>query len=303
MRLIIRFAGLHTPAPLLETPSLALQELAGSTVIGHILTEVKDMLADEVILLTGGDGPRIAAWIQGWDAGLAVRVIETAETAALGACLMALEPVLDARPVLLIQGNLITQANYPAVANAGAAIVAVAAPAQEPGALYFRQGTDMLRAVEGAPAAATPAELLGGHGREHTSQQATLSFDAGTVPGLLAANARLLTLGRGSEDAIERSYVEDFTVIPPVYLHESAEIENAVLGPFVHVGAGAAVRSSVLRNTIVNAGGQVRQVVLDGALVGEGARLHGRARASVVPAGATLQHDGVEHQKTGQADE
>jgi hypothetical protein len=51
------------------------------------------------------------------------------------------------------------------------------------------------------------------------------------MEGLLFANARLLGLGYGSEDAVERSYVEDFTVIPPVFLHETAEIENSVVGP------------------------------------------------------------------------
>jgi glucose-1-phosphate thymidylyltransferase len=105
---------------------------------------------------------------------------------------------------------------------------------------------------------------------------------------LLAANARLLTLGHGSEDAIERSYLEDFTVIPPVFVHETAVIEYAVLGPFVHVEAGAVVRNSVLRSTLIGVDALVEYALLDGAAVGDGAQLRGAAQALVLAAGEML---------------
>ncbi len=54
--------------------------------------------------------------------------------------------------------------------------------------------------------------------------------DAGTPEAILNTNARLLSVGYNTHDALERSFSENFTIIPPVYLPESANIE-AKTGP------------------------------------------------------------------------
>lgn len=92
---------------------------------------------------------------------------------------------------------------------------------------------------------------------------------------LLLVNHRLLGFGRHSEDAIERSYGEDFTVLTPVYLHEDATIDSAVVGPYTSIASGATVRSSVVRNSIIGPGAVVVDSVLDGAIVGAEAVVQG----------------------------
>ena len=108
-------------------------------------------------------------------------------------------------------------------------------------------------------------------------------LDAGNPENILNSNRRLLGMGyNSSPDAIDRSYAEDFTVLPPVFLHDDAVIDSCVIGPYVSVGAGAVLKNSVIRNSVIDAGAQVENCVLDGALVGENARLTGRTKAMFV---------------------
>lgn len=97
---------------------------------------------------------------------------------------------------------------------------------------------------------------------------------------LLTLNHRLLGFGRSSEDAIERSYGEDFTVLTPVSLAETATIDRAVIGPYATIGAGAVVRGSVVSNTIIGPGATVEDAILEGAIIGDGAVVRGRRWAS-----------------------
>lgn len=104
---------------------------------------------------------------------------------------------------------------------------------------------------------------------------------------LLDGNARLLSFGRSSAEAIERSYSEEFTVIPPVYIHEDATIESAIIASHTSVGAGATVRNAILHRCLVAAGAVVENVVLEGALIGENAIVSGALPSLILPDGHT----------------
>lgn len=99
---------------------------------------------------------------------------------------------------------------------------------------------------------------------------------------LLEANARLLGLGSGSQNAIERSYVEDFTVLPPVYIDDSALVFGSIIGPYASVEARAKINNSIVSNSIIGAGATINNILLDGALIGEGATVNGRSEALLV---------------------
>lgn len=103
--------------------------------------------------------------------------------------------------------------------------------------------------------------------------------DTGQPQNMLTANARLLAVGYSTPEAIERSYAEDFTVLPPVFLHPDATVEGSVIGPYVSIEAGATVRGAVLRNCVIEGQAVVENCVLDGALVGEHCDVQGQPRA------------------------
>ena len=106
--------------------------------------------------------------------------------------------------------------------------------------------------------------------------------DAGKPDATLYTNRRLLSLGYGSDNAIERGYAEEFTVIPPVFIHPTAEISNSIIGPYASIEADAVVRNSIVRNSIIDPGAQVESCILDEALVGERAQVTGSGRALFV---------------------
>jgi glucose-1-phosphate thymidylyltransferase len=116
-------------------------------------------------------------------------------------------------------------------------------------------------------------------------------LDAGNPKTILATNARMMGLGHGTHDAIERGYGEGFTVIPPVWIAESAEIEASVIGPYVHIDENVVVRRAVLSNTIVDPGAKLENCVLNHALVGENATVKGKPSKLFIGDNAYIKPD------------
>lgn len=106
--------------------------------------------------------------------------------------------------------------------------------------------------------------------------------DAGNPEAILKTNARLLAVGYASQDALERSYAEGFTVIPPVYIHPTADIDAAVIGPHASIDADVRITNAVVRNSIIDTGAEIDNCVLESALVGERAKVSGRGKALFV---------------------
>jgi glucose-1-phosphate thymidylyltransferase len=65
-------------------------------------------------------------------------------------------------------------------------------------------------------------EILLEEGAKIATMEIRLWTDAGQPQNILETNARLLSMGHNTPDAIERSYAEDFMVVPPVYIHPNA---------------------------------------------------------------------------------
>jgi glucose-1-phosphate thymidylyltransferase len=72
-------------------------------------------------------------------------------------------------------------------------------------------------------------------------------------------------------------------VIPPVFIHPSAEVEYSVIGPHTSLGMGCQVRSSIVRDSILADSAQVTDAILEGSLVGSKAQI--KRRAGVINAG------------------
>ena len=106
--------------------------------------------------------------------------------------------------------------------------------------------------------------------------------DAGTPDSILQTNARLLAVGFNSPDALERSYSEGFTVVPPVFIHPTADIEASIIGPYASIDANVRISNAVVRNSIIDTGAEIDNCILDQALVGEKAKVTGRGKALFV---------------------
>jgi glucose-1-phosphate thymidylyltransferase len=113
------------------------------------------------------------------------------------------------------------------------------------------------------------------------TEKVNVWLDAGTPEALLETNRYLLDNGRNnSEEASKR---DKAVIIPPVYVHPTAMIENSIIGPFVSIGAGAFIRTSIIRDSILEDEAQVTEVILESSLIGRQAQI--QRRAGVINAG------------------
>lgn len=99
-------------------------------------------------------------------------------------------------------------------------------------------------------------------------------LDAGTPQDVLSTNRYLLDHGRAnSQEAATR---EGVTIIPPVYIHPGAKVQNSVIGPYASINDCCIVNSSIIRNTILEDNAEVTDTILDSSLIGCEAHIQGR---------------------------
>jgi len=96
-------------------------------------------------------------------------------------------------------------------------------------------------------------------------------YDAGKPDTLLETNLHVLSTTRGRSPAA----AEGVTVHEPVHVAEGVTLENAEIGPNVTLSAGATVRGSKLRDTIVGEKAVIEGCDLHDSLIGRDARVTG----------------------------
>ena len=159
------------------------------------------------------------------------------------------------------------------------------------GFYYFQDAQALLSAVDeqmrrdlqlkGEYYLADAINIMLERGLKMRTQQVDIWLDAGTPEALLETNRYLLEHGEdNSAQAMQRS---GMVVIPPVFIHPTAQVSHSIIGPHVSLGAGCLVDRSIIRDSILEDEAETDQVILDGSLVGRRAHLH--RRSSVINAG------------------
>jgi glucose-1-phosphate thymidylyltransferase len=159
------------------------------------------------------------------------------------------------------------------------------------GFYYFKQAEQLISAIEeqmhrdiqlkGEFFLADAVNIMLERGLKMRTEKVDIWLDAGTPESLLETNRYLLENGHSnSQEAAER---KDVVIIPPVFIHPSAQIHGSVIGPHVSVGACAEIRHSIVRNSILEDEAQVTDVILESSLIGRQA--HIQRRAGIINAG------------------
>jgi glucose-1-phosphate thymidylyltransferase len=73
----------------------------------------------------------------------------------------------------------------------------------------------------------------------------------------------------------------DVKIVEPVLIHESAEISNSVIGPFVSIGANCKITNSQITESIVESDCEISNAALDHSLIGRHALVTGRGDGHV----------------------
>jgi glucose-1-phosphate thymidylyltransferase len=290
-----------------------LLNVAGNTIVGHLLNLMSDITTEEVIFVVGNKGNEIDAWIRQNYPHLDAHFVVQAEPLGQAQAVALCRDFLDGGEVLVASGASLLNLNYKQISEPGADGVILVQEVDEPhdavavltdekdvvtgfvekadgpghnrvvtGYYWFRNGRSLLQFLPQNETIRDVCQQMLTQGAVLKAKTTFFWMDTSRPESLLEANKRLLGMGYGSDDAVERSYAEDFTALPPVFIHESAVVTNTVIGPYVSIAAGATIKDAIVRNSIIDAGAAVTDCILDGALIGENCQITGQSKALFV---------------------
>jgi glucose-1-phosphate thymidylyltransferase len=107
-------------------------------------------------------------------------------------------------------------------------------------------------------------------------------LDTGTIEATLETNRYLLERMQASKltgshaSNPQTLQMPDVKINQPVYLHETAQIKNSEIGPYVSVGANCKITGSRIENSIIEADCEITNTALKGSMVGRQAIVRGK---------------------------
>ncbi|MCI0329556.1 MAG: NTP transferase domain-containing protein [candidate division Zixibacteria bacterium] len=319
MKVVIPVAGEGTRMrPLTDFVPKPLLEVAGDTILGHLLRGLKGLPIEELIFVVGFKKEMIIDYVR-TRVKTKVRFVEQERPAGLGYAINLTLPHVERGPLLILLGDTILELDWKPVLQAkenllglkevtepqrfGVAelqdgrIIGLEEKPEKPKSNSAIVGPYFIRELELFKECL--AELVAGPPGKNGEWQITDGllkmikrgsvfqplwidgwFDCGKPETLLETNRHLLSHLR------EVSPRPGSTITPPCFVAPSAVVESSTIGPFVSIGERAAVRLSTLRNSIVSAGARVANAVLEDSVVGAGATVTGRNGRVTVGASA-----------------
>lgn len=310
MKAIIPVAGIGTRLrPHTHTIPKALVQVAGKPILGHILDELSPLGIRDVVLVTGYMGERVESYVDGAYPDLAVCYVQQEERKGLGHAIHLTEQCVETGPALIVLGDTIVTADFSAlvggnrtligvkevdhperfgvvVVESGKVTSLVEKPDVPPSrlaivGLYYIVDTGLLfeclnEVVEkdirtkGEYQLTDALLLMLERGEDMGVFPVEGWHDCGRPDTLLETNRFLLRRSGGNGGQLPGSIV-----LQPVAIDPTAVVERSVVGPFVSVAAGATIRDSVVRDSILNVNSCVERSLLSGSLIGEGAMVKG----------------------------
>ena len=307
---VIPVAGVGTRLrPHTHTQPKVLLHVAGKPILAHILDDLPKLGIHEAVLIVGYMGEQIQAYVARHYAGLKVHYAFQPERLGLGHAVSLALPHVGERPVLIILGDTIFEADLGKVLSGGVASIGVK-PVDDPrrfgivetngsgrvtrlvekpehpssnlaitGIYYFTVGKPLFEALDelqrkdirtkGEFQLTDAMQILVERGETLTTFPVEGWYDCGKTETLLETNRVLLTK-RGGRVAIEGSVVH-----PPVAVAPGAVVENCILGPHASVAAGAKLRNAIVRDAIINENAVVEDILIEGSVLGENAVVRG----------------------------
>jgi glucose-1-phosphate thymidylyltransferase len=153
------------------------------------------------------------------------------------------------------------------------------------GFYYFRSGEALVKAIEEQFSRqimlkdeyflADAINVMIEHDAYFRIEQINTWLDAGTPEALFDTNHYLLENGYANNSGSDSE--KGVAIIPPVFIHPSAEVESSVIGPNVSIGANCKIGNVVIRNAIVDAETHLYDLVLKDSLIGRHVNIQGQA--------------------------
>jgi len=149
------------------------------------------------------------------------------------------------------------------------------------GCYYFKSGENLMAAIEEQIQEdlklknefflADAINILLERGALMRVENVDIWLDTGTIDATLETNAILLK--RMDARPEERPGVK---IQPPVFIHPTAEISEAVIGPDVSIGADCKISQAVIQDSIIAEGTHITQAALTHSLIGSNCVVEGQ---------------------------
>jgi glucose-1-phosphate thymidylyltransferase len=294
--------------PHTNTTPKAMLSVAGQPILGHILDQIAAVKPERVVLVVspGPMGDRVRAYAA-TRKDLAVSCVAQDEPLGLGHAVAQAREAVGRAPILILLGDTIVRADLRDLVSGGSKVgvkevddprrfgvavvkdgrvVSLVEKPEHPESnlalvgLYYLEDSpmlfDSLAQLERSGKRTRGEIQLTDALAEMLSRGLVLRpfpvegwYDCGKTDALLETNRALLD---ASGNHVERPGV---VIVPPVALDPTADVLHSVIGPHASIGARAHVRRSVVRNSIVNEGATVEDVLLEMSVVGENTVVRG----------------------------
>ena len=294
----------HTrPKPLLH--------VAGKPILGHILDQLSGLGIERIVLIVNHLGEQITEYVRELGLFAQVESVVQEELLGLGYAVLLAQPVVGQDPMLVVYGDTIFRADLRQVLGSEPDAALGTKQVEDPSrfGVLVEEGGEVVRLVEKPTEFVSDRAIVGVNyirnsgllfqcleklvadgvttrgeyqltdalqwmvddGARITSFPVEHWFDCGTLKSLLATNRHLL------EGMAAPEHARESVIVPPVHIAAGAQVRRSVLGPYVSVGDGVVLDGVIARDTIIGAGAQVSNVLLESSLVGYQAVVEGRA--------------------------
>ena len=159
------------------------------------------------------------------------------------------------------------------------------------GCYYFQSSAELLAAIDeqmqrnitlkGEFFLVDAINIMLEHGLKMRLSHTETWLDAGTPDDVLKTNRYLLEHGHDNSGEADAQYKS--VILPPVYIHPSATIEDSIIGPHAVIGAGCTIKRCIILDSIIDDGSSLENVVMDHSLIGK--EVHLQRQASVLNVG------------------
>jgi glucose-1-phosphate thymidylyltransferase len=308
MKAIIPVAGAGTRLkPHTHTVPKALIHVAGKPILGHILDELEDLGVKEIIFIIGYLGEMIKDYVNE-NYRFKAQFVEQKELLGLGHAVYLTRRFVKNEPVLIIYGDTIFKVDLKSVIKGKYSAIGVKSvrdphrfgivemqdgfvtrlvekPDNPPtdlaivGINYFKNGKLLMECLE---------HIIRRNIKTKGEFQITDAFqemikrdekirtflvdgwyDCGKLETLLQTN-RFLLDGKNKKVSVPGSII-----IPPVYIAPNVTIEKSVIGPYVSIAENSVISNAIIKDTIINRHATVKNILLEGSLIGDNAMVNG----------------------------
>lgn len=313
MKVLIPLAGFGTRLrPHTYSRPKPLVNVAGKPVLGHLLDKFKGLPVEEFIFITGWLGDQIEDYVRENYPDTPSHFYQQTELSGQSTAIYLAKEVIEG-PLFILFVDTIFEADLSFLTTTAADGVAFVKEVDDPrrfgvavtndagnvtgfiekpesvdnklaviGMYYMKDGKALVDAIEtqirnnrqtkGEFYLVDALSIMLERSLRFIVSEVDVWLDAGTVEAVLETNGLLL---ERSEDNSAKVRATNSVVIPPVNVHPTAQIVNAVIGPHVTIGAGCQIKNSIIRDSIIDQESVVRDALLDHSLIGQKTQVTG----------------------------